>query len=210
MPGLTDIKKNFCTKVIPKNLSAESVAHISMVCSVSWKFFRNLDCNRRNSSPKTIYSKLTVSESDVASAKPWHGAWEIHLDLQLIHLLFNEASSELVSMEGWLYCHCQGRETRRKGCMPNDTRRGLKISDNKSYDEINPHREDSCIHLFKFFYKKMEIKGMRLGPFESSWAETCSSDTTWSGCVWPGFEKHLKIQFRVQKFKSLLLVGLTQ
>ena len=40
----------------------------------------------------------------------------MHLDLQLIHLLFNETSSEMVSMEGWLSrSRSEGGEIGRKG-----------------------------------------------------------------------------------------------
>jgi len=64
----------------------------------------------------------------------------MHLDLQLIHLLFTEGSSEMVSMEGWLSrSHSYWRETRRKDwAMPNDTRSELKISGNRSYGGMNP------------------------------------------------------------------------
>ena len=46
-----------------------------------------------------------------------------------IHLLFTEASSEMVSMEGWL----SRSHSLRREAMPNDTIRG-----NKSYGGMNP------------------------------------------------------------------------
>lgn len=52
----------------------------------------------------------------------------MHVDLQLIHLLFMEASSEMVSVEGWLSrTNSQGKERKGWG-VPNYTR----VIDNKS------------------------------------------------------------------------------
>jgi len=58
----------------------------------------------------------------------------MHLDHQLIHVLFTEASSEMVMKGG-----CQEPPLGAGGRgMPNDTRIGLKISGDRSYGGMNP------------------------------------------------------------------------
>lgn len=55
--------------------------------------------------------------SDAKKQKTQHRTWEMHLQ---IHPLFTEASSETISVEGWLTRICLRNKTRRKGWgMPN-------------------------------------------------------------------------------------------
>ena len=81
--------------------------HISAWCSVCpWKYFEETE--QVEDKWRRIFSRWKVSQCDVLKkkknhpAKTWHRTWQMHLDLQLIHLLFADASSEMVSTKGWL------------------------------------------------------------------------------------------------------------
>jgi len=89
------------TTWFPKNYYLKTWHILSMVCSALG------EQRKKWRHKKTIYSRWTVSENDVLnkggnSAKNWHRTWEMDLALQLIHLLFTEASSKIASVEGWL------------------------------------------------------------------------------------------------------------
>jgi len=143
------IKQYYSTnKRIPKELIVENLAYLSTVCHVSlnelWKLVKWRPKEEVAGLKKTICKFMNRKKS---SKDLTHRTWEQFLDLQLIHLLFTEASSEIVSMEGWLSrSHSEG-----SWGMPNDTRSGLKISGSWSYGEMNPPQSPADQHPKKSF-----------------------------------------------------------
>ena len=103
--------------LIPKMLLVKESVRVSMVCRVS--------------------SKNVSIVDKCPDTRPKRCIWP----LQLIYLLLAEASSEMVSVEGWLSrSHSHGWETGSKEWgMSNDTRTGLKFSSNRSYGGMNQY-----------------------------------------------------------------------
>lgn len=84
-----------------------------------------------------------ISERQNNPLKTWHGAWEMDLD----HLLFAEASAQLVPVKVWRSTsHPRGREN---ADMPNYTRTDMKIRSNSPYGDestcevFGPNRGDT-------------------------------------------------------------------
>jgi len=68
----------------------------------------------------------------------------MYLVFKFAHPLFTEASSEMVSMEGWMSrSHSYGREAVKKAEVCQMTRTGLKISGNRSYEVMSPPKRTS-------------------------------------------------------------------
>lgn len=84
-----------------------------------------------------------ISERQNNPLKTWHGAWEMDRD----HLLFAEASAQLVPVKVWQSTsHPRGREN---ADMPNYTRTDMKIRSNSPYGDestcevFGPNRGDT-------------------------------------------------------------------
>lgn len=147
----------------------------------------------RKLSAKTICSRsqylnaMSLRNKGKNPPKTWHGIWEMHLELQIIGLLFTDASSEMLSVEGWLpRSHCSGSETSHKNWDENQWQQvGCEILRFKYW--INQYVEGSSGKR----YKKKSLQ-----PCLKQWRLCRGLGLLFRQCCWRSCQNWLNYEHR--------------